>query len=98
MPKRKPEVTLVRFMEGEEFGEPHLWAKEIDRDEETVTYEVKFPLFGRERGPQSPEIPGQMTVEDVLEAVKVDPRQADDGEVDDDLAAAVDEEMPDLPS
>lgn len=95
MPKRDPEVTIVRFLRNEEFGEPHLYAEEIDRDLEagTVTYQVTFPLFGRERS--QGEISGQAAGE-ALEAVIVTP-EPDLTVVDDELAAAIDEEMPDLP-
>lgn len=95
MPRRDPEVTIVRFLRNEEFGEPHLYAEEIDRDLEagTVTYKVTFPLFGRERS--RGESPGQAAGE-ALETVIVTP-EPDLTVVDDELAAAIDEEMPDLP-
>lgn len=96
MPRRDPEVTIVRFLRNEEFGEPHLYAEEIDRDLEagTVTYKVTFPLFGRERS--QGESSGQVTGGEALETVIVTP-EPDLTVVDDELAAAIDEEMPDLP-
>lgn len=94
MPRRDPEVTIVRFLRNEEFGEPHLYAEEVDRDLEagTVTYQVTFPLFGRERS--QGESSGQAV--GAVESVIVTP-EPDLTVVDDELAAAVDEEMPDLP-
>lgn len=91
----RDDVVIVRFVGDNVNGTPAIQVEEVDRDGRTVQYLATFELTAEEgMVPLGPEYEGQIAFDD-LPVVTPEP---DMTTVDDDLAAALDEDgMPDLP-